>query len=853
MSRHLLLNMLSEPRRPRVRLDMKKGLKGLLAAGALYYSILGVVGLAKIVTGRSRFNVIIKLLLKQSHLMFFPKMITKPGQHYACKIGDVTGFQRTEGYSSEFSPVINVFEQSVTLFKMSCLFNFNLAFRVEREDDLYLRLSEPRFVIGHYVSPSLEFVSGDVATLGYMDEDRCRVQVQAAPYVGCDLLLSEYEECRFRTGNKPNMGYLAFVSKGMEMGMEDIPRMSQALKEEMRPIYYEPWVCPVVLGGDGDVETTPLEKELDLDPTYVKPLGKILPSPHTSESIVYKVNKSGETITYEDRIRKYAKDAPPVDNEMKNWANEFIQVLIPERDAGAAVLEDLDTVLQAQRPSQRIGYDQIKDLQDMLYVEQDKTFQKNEVYPDFKAPRNIINPNHGKRVLTALMVKPLSKYLKENSLKHIYGFGDAQYLQDTFQRVENLDPPGIEARGFFETDGTKMDATIIKFIREDLELAILLRLFHPSQHEYVSEIHLAQYAEDPKTKFGIKMKLYASRRSGEGGTSIFNTITMVYVFYCWLRSLGFTPKQAWKRLGAYGGDDGLTPAWGESQSLIDVAARVNIILKVVHAPSGKPFSFLGMIKFPGMDLYLPDVVRFCGKIAYSHVKAVPVEQVLLRKCLPYVQMFPNVPLVGNLCRAVLRILKNQGASTLNPCYDDICRSGMGFVLTMLDGTSMPSVNDEFTLELAEFHICSGLGMSLTSLRDVCESYDNATSFDQFPTGYVQNGNTYLDCKYEVLIRDLYIPGRTEVKLLDHLPTESLPVNGCTISIQNEQTQDETNRKQEQLATQSISSTSETSSVVSAASERPAEKARAGKRARKRKKTPAVKAGGGLLENGSSSS
>lgn len=380
--------------------------------------------------------------------MFFPKTITKQGEHYARKLGDVTGFQRTIGFSTWFSPVINVFEQRVTLFKISNLFCVNLAFRVEREDDQYLRLSEPTFELGAYVNPSLEFVSGDVAALGYLVDGKCRVQLQAAPYVGCDLLLTEYEECRFRVGNKPNMGYLAFVSKEMEMGMEDIPRMSQALKEELRPIYYEPWIKPVVLGGDGDVETTPLQEELDLDLTYVKPLGKILPAPHSSESIVYKVNKSGETITYQDRIKKYAKDAPPVDNEIKNWANEFTQILIPECDSDAAVLEDLDTVLQAQRPSQRVGYDQIKELQDMLYVERDKTFQKNEVYPDFKAPRNIINPNHGKRVLTALMVKPLSKYLKENSLKHVYGFGDAEYLQETFMRVENLDPQRMQGNGF---------------------------------------------------------------------------------------------------------------------------------------------------------------------------------------------------------------------------------------------------------------------------------------------------------------------------------------------------------------------------------------------------------------------
>ncbi len=384
-----------------------------------------------------------------------------------------------------------------------------------------------------------------------------------------------------------------------------------------------------------------------------------------------------------------------------------------------------------------------------------------------------------------------------------------------------------------------------------MELAILLRFFNKSQHEMVSEIHLAQYSEDPKTRFGTKMKLFASRRSGEGGTSIFNTIVMVFVFYCWLRSLGCTPKQAWQKLGAYGGDDGLTPAWGSAESLVEVASRVNIILKVNHVPCGMPFSFLGMIKFPGMELYIPDAVRFCGKIAYSHVKAVPVEQVLIRKCLPYVQMFPNVPLVGNLCRAVLRILKNKGAMTVDPKYDEICRSGMGFVLTMLEGTSMPSVRDDLSLDLAEHWISGMLGLSITSLRDVCEAYDKATSFEEFPTGYIQNGNTLMDCKYEVLVRDLYIPGRKEVKFLDHLPTESLQANGCTISKQDEQKKDETNQGPSGSTTCS-STPSETSSVSSAKETAPKEKGAKGKRPRK-KRTPPVKGGDGLSKSGPSSS
>ena len=823
---------------------------------SLFCLKLVVALISRMIEEISRFQVIFPLIFRRSSLLFFPKTITKEGEHYAVKIGKFTGFMRSQGFRMSFSPVVNVFEDCISVFSFSEVLSLNVSFHVEREDDNHLRLSAPTLSFGKYKSPYLEFVQGDVAVLGYVINGRNRVQVQAAPYVGCDLLLTEYEECRFRVGTKPNMGYLAFISKDMDMSGQDIPRMTQALKEELRPVYYEPWVTSKVLGGDGNVETTPLHRELDVDLDSVQPLGKILPAPHSAESIVYKVNKSGEELTYQDRIQKYVRSDFEVDDEMKEWANEFTQLVIAEKDINAGTFEDLETILESQRPSQKLGYDQIRNIQDMLYVDQDKTFQKNEVYPEFKAPRNIINPGHGKRVLTAGMVKPLSKYLKEHSLKHIYGFGDAKYLSETFTRVEysvNV-IPGVPPTtlDMFETDGTKMDATIIKFIR-GIELNVLKRFFRKEDHAAVEEIHNAQYFEDPKTKFGTKMRLAASRRSGEGGTSIFNTLTMVYVFYCWLRHLKYTPKVAWLMLGAYGGDDGLTPAWGSEESLIKVAARVNIILKVNRVPNGEPYSFLGMTKFPGMELYVPDVARFCGKIAYSHVKNVPVEQVLIRKCLPYVQMFPNVPLVGNMCRAVLRILKNQKKFTTDPKYDDLCRTGAGFVMTMLEGTSLPSVSDANELLLVESWTCKVLGISLTTLRRACAAYDNAKSFAEFPAGYITNGNTLLSCKYEVLIRDLYIPGQSEVKFIDHLPTESLHANGCTISKQDDNKKTNSTNAGPDGACSSSSSTSETSSICSKDSQEAKSKGTKGKRPYRKKKSPAIQAGDGISKVRPSSS
>lgn len=149
-----------------------------------------------------------------------------------------------------------------------------------------------------------------------------------------------------------------------------------------------------------------------------------------------------------------------------------------------------------------------------------------------------------------------------------------------------------------------------------------------------------------------------------------------------------------------------------------------------------------------------------------------MEQVIYRKCEPYVRMYPDVPLVGNMCRAVIRILQSGGFKP-NAKYDDLCRTNTGYIMRMFEGDYLPGPRNAIECDILEHYVAQELGLSLTALRGVCSDYDSAEAFSDFPCGYVEKDNIFLSCEYEVLVRNLYIPGPQKTKLLDTLPAENI--------------------------------------------------------------------------------
>lgn len=706
-----------------------------------------------------------KLCQGQPMRVFHPLQLTKSPNHFAAKVDGVDGYIINDVRGGRFSPAVNVAAE-FSVAKLIC-WSLRLRYDVQRYDEYYVDIIPKQLYLSKvHVSANVEFVQ-EMAVRGYFTEEGVpRVQIQVSPYVQADVLLSEYEELRIRTGKTPNLGYMQRTANlsNMTLTVSDITKIGQALKEEYRVLTFEPWIRPRCEDpNDGDVVVQLVQEEGPLvDLVASRPLGLMIPSPCDTPSIAYAVNKSAEVVTYGERVSRFlAPDDFKPPPEYCNYRNEFLQFLIPDKDVGLLAFDDLHVVLDKQtRPTQKLGFEEIKDQPFDLKSWDDASFQKNETYPEFKPPRNIINPAHQKRVYTAMLVSPLTEYLKSGSLNKIYGFGDAEYLQSCFDKVESQD----NETGKYETDGTKLDANISSFFRE-FEEQLVRRAFCESHRDAAVEVHQAQYASaEPHAKFGTRLNLKYSRRSGEGGTSLFNTVDMCLVQYSALRKSGLSPKDAFKRLGVVGGDDGLMAAVVPAELLEQVGHDLHIPLKVKFVKYGYPYSFLGITRLGrDLELYSPDVTRFVYKIAYSHVKNVPLEEVLYRKCEPYVLLYPNVPLVGNMCRAVLRILSQQGFRVSSK-YDAACHGSQSYVLSQFQGTQLPGPTTEEEYSLYEDYVCSELSITLTTLREVCKLYDNAKTFTDFPTGYVKSDINWFDCKYEALFRDLYFEGQGRVKL-----------------------------------------------------------------------------------------
>jgi hypothetical protein len=139
------------------------------------------------------------------------------------------------------------------------------------------------------------------------------------------------------------------------------------------------------------------------------------------------------------------------------------------------------------------------------------------------------------------MVRPFAEFLKTGPLKHIYGFGNAEYVMECFDKVERQSEEF--KRDKYETDGTKLDANVSQPWRE-WELALLKRFYSDSFHDQVEQIHSAQYDQKcPKSKKKNRVNLGSSRRSGEGGTSLFNTVIMTCVIYCCSEKAAVCPRR----------------------------------------------------------------------------------------------------------------------------------------------------------------------------------------------------------------------------------------------------------------------------------------------------------------------
>jgi len=358
----------------------------------------------------------------------------------------------------------------------------------------------------------------------------------------------------------------------------------------------------------------------------------------------------------EGRIDRVANPQVKFEMEYEKLAAEFLELFIPTPHLGEPV--DVDEVIKAQiRPTQRANNKRAApNLENWFDAAGEsiecmiKSFQKAETYPQPKDPRNISTLPTEHCLWYSRFTRAIAARLKKS--KH-YAFG--KHPDEIAKLLYLL---AQKSKHFVGTDFSRFDGTHSTALT-NFELAFLLRFFHPRHHHEVRKVHGLMSNAKCRTTFGLKYGLNGTRPSGASDTSIFNTVDNMFVAYCVLRKMGFDKHEAFKRLGIYGGDDGLTPDATE-EAYEKVCSDLGLKIKAVARPVTDRHTFLGRI-YPnpfGMPKHCADIVRQLSKThMFPSRAATSVDErktVGYNKALGYLATDPNTPILSRLCHAMMR-------------------------------------------------------------------------------------------------------------------------------------------------------------------------------------------------------
>ncbi len=324
-------------------------------------------------------------------------------------------------------------------------------------------------------------------------------------------------------------------------------------------------------------------------------------------------------------------------------AKEFLELLIPVAHVGS-LQDELEVFERQNRPMQVANRVEAKDL---LFMNADeKVFLKNEV-AKFGAPARII-VSFGARlsILQGCLYGAFAKCLK--STKH-YGFLAPEHLQSAMEEIAASSP-------VFETDFSKMDATVTDKLRDVVELAALMRYFREDEHEYIKELFKSTHGFTARAK-RVAFNIGDSRASGASDTSTMNTLLSMFFIYCAYRHSGLSPDLAWARPYLCGGDD-VVGSKLSPEILEDVGSALGFSVKAELKVDGEPFSFLAKFYMLAPSLHgfmVPDPYRTLTSLCITHIVDVPREQVALRKARSFLDEWgDDIPVLSALCRYYCR-------------------------------------------------------------------------------------------------------------------------------------------------------------------------------------------------------
>nr|ADK97708.1 unknown [Tetnovirus 1] len=284
------------------------------------------------------------------------------------------------------------------------------------------------------------------------------------------------------------------------------------------------------------------------------------------------------------------------------------------------------------------------------------SFTKSESYAGIKWPRAITQTStHNMIELSSFVYQ-----LKQEVLKKQKWYGPGKTPLETVSRLRDI---ASQSTTLIEKDYSKFDGTISRWLRENVEIPLLLAAFEPQYHQRIVANINTELNAVAKSRNRVKYKTDGSRLSGSAITTDGNTIINAFVSYCSLRKT-LSQQEAWTNMGLYYGDDGVDHHI-DGVDYEHSAKMLGLDVKLHRVECGQPLGYLGRC-YPNIWLsttsYTP-LERALSKLHLVNNTSICLTEALANKAAGYLVIDGQTPILSWYCQRILR-LYNANPNTM---------------------------------------------------------------------------------------------------------------------------------------------------------------------------------------------
>jgi hypothetical protein len=441
-----------------------------------------------------------------------------------------------------------------------------------------------------------------------------------------------------------------------------------------------------------------------------KSTGLIITSPLVTNPALFATRSfNSDYHCIKGRVTDVQNIVSPHDFRYRVWAEEFISCFIP--DGTSLTPYGVEMVRQRQsNPSQRARYGYVEASMSTTSTNRLAAFVKLEPYGATNAPRNITTCSPE---LTTLM-SGYTFIFKDELLLNCHWYGPGKSPLQICERLR-----AVVDNGSLQTDYSRFDGTISKFLQDNVVRAAYLRAFRNSYRVEMSNWITKVFIQKATTSSGQRYDPCYGTRSGSPITTDGNTMINAYIVFCSLRKIGFGVTEAYNKLGIYCGDDGVSSVVsGMEESINEVVNDFGLTIKTLVSDRNDPIVYCGRIfcNILVQNDSFQDPIRTIPKLHLSaNVHCTP-QQAAFNKASGYMVTDGNTPLISDWARKVISLC--PGYEIVRPNHHDNYKLGS------------PWPQDDKDLIRDSF--CDYMGLSSIELETKVNLLSAVTNLFEFP-------------------------------------------------------------------------------------------------------------------------